>query len=294
MSTPSAAAPAWTAAAAVQHHYDVGNDFYALWLDPDLTYSCASPAGRNDTLEAAQRRKIDRHLDAIDAGRCHRILDVGCGWGAVLDAAVARGVGDAVGLTLAQEQAAHVRTRARPGVTARVEDWTDHVPDAPYDGIVSIGALEHFARPEDDDAERVARYRDFFSRARDWLVPGGLLSLQTIAYGTMRRAEASSFIQQEIFPAADLPSLADLVAAADGVLEIRSFTNDRLDYAWTCERWAARLRARRDEAVALVGEEVTARYERYLRLSALGFRMGRIGLLRLVLAPVGAAWTGRR
>ncbi|WP_018331321.1 SAM-dependent methyltransferase [Actinomycetospora chiangmaiensis] len=279
-------------AAAVRHHYDVGNDFYRLWLDPGLTYSCALPEGPDDGLAAAQARKVALHLDAV--GPCPRLLDVGCGWGGMLDAAVRRGTTTAVGLTLAQEQAAHVRATARPGVEVRVEDWTDHVPDAPYDGIVSVGALEHFARPEDDDGRRVGRYRDFLARCRDWLAPGGVLSLQTIAYGSMDRADASAFIQQEIFPAADLPSLLDLAAAADGLMEIRRLRDDPLDYAWTCERWAANLRARRAEAVALVGEEVTARYERYLRQSALGFRMGRIGLLRLVLAPRGRAWTGTR
>lgn len=289
------AGTAWTAAAAVRHHYDVGNAFFRLWLDPGLTYSCAMPAGPDDTLAAAQARKIAHHLDAIDAGHCARVLDVGCGWGGVLDAALERRAGEAVGLTLAREQASHVRATARPGVTVRVEDWTEHEPDAGgYDGIVSVGALEHFARPEDDDASRVERYRHFFTRCRDWLRPGGVLSLQTIAYGTMRRADASAFIQQEIFPAADLPSLVDLATAADGILEVRSLRNDRLDYAWTCERWAANLRANRAEAIALVGPETTARYERYLRLSALGFRMGQIGLLRLVLAPTGSAWTGRR
>jgi cyclopropane-fatty-acyl-phospholipid synthase len=286
--------PTWTAAAAVRHHYDVGNDFYRLWLDAGLSYSCALPDGPDDDLERAQAAKIGHHLDAVGAGRCARLLDVGCGWGAVLDAARDRGVQDAVGLTLSVEQAAHVRATARPEVSVRVEDWTEHVPEAPYDAIVSIGALEHFARPEDDEARRVARYRDFFGRCRDWLRPGGRLSLQTIVYGTLDRADANPFVQQEIFPAADLPSLPDLATAADGILEIRTLRNDRLDYAWTCEQWAARLRARRDEATALVGEEVTARYERYLRLSALGFRMGRIGLVRAVLAPVGRAWTGPR
>lgn len=289
--TASQTAPSdWTSAAAVQHHYDIGNDFYRLWLDRGMTYSCACPAGAEDTLEAAQQRKIDRHLDAVSAQRCRRLLDVGCGWGAVLCDAVARGAGEAVGLTLAYEQAAHVEALAVPGVSVRVENWTDHVPTGLYDGIVSVGAFEHFARPEDDDAGRIGRYREFFTRCRDWLAPGGVLSLQTIAYGMMDRAKASTFIQQEIFPAADLPSLTDIATAAEGVLEIRTLTNDRLDYAWTLEQWAANLRAHRAEAVELVGEEVAGRYERYLRLFALGFRMGRTGLLRLVLAPVDSPW----
>ncbi|MBX4420817.1 class I SAM-dependent methyltransferase, partial [Mycobacterium tuberculosis] len=88
---------------------------------------------------------------------------------------------------------------------------------------------------------------------------------------------------REVFPDADLPTLAELTAAAEGLFEVRTLRNDRLDYAWTCEQWARRLRARRAEALALVGPEVTERYERYLKLSALGFRMGKIGLLRIVL-----------
>lgn len=279
------------AAAAVRHHYDVGNDFYALWLDGSRTYSCAIPAGA-DTLEAAQDRKVRHHLDAALATDATSLLDVGCGWGEVLRAATGeRGVARAIGLTLSDEQAAHARAG---GLDVRVEDWRDHDPTARYDGIVSVGAFEHFAHPDDTDSARTALYRDFFTRCRDWLTPGGALSLQTIAYGNMVRSEASSFIQQEIFPAAELPTLAAITAAAEGVLEVRSLRNDRLDYAWTCEQWARRLRARREEAVALVGRDVVARYERYLRLSALGFRMGKIGLLRLVLRPYGGRFGGSR
>jgi cyclopropane-fatty-acyl-phospholipid synthase len=112
-----------------------------------------------------------------------------------------------------------------------------------------------------------------------------VLSLQTIAYANMSRDDASQFMQQEIFPNADLPTLAEITAAAEGVFEVKSIHNGRLDYAWTCEQWARRLRAHRDEASSLVGPDVVARYERYLKLSALGFRMGKICLLRLVLQP---------
>ena len=284
----------WSASEAIQHHYDVGNDFYRLWLDPDLTYSCAMPEQRDDDLVAAQQRKLDHHLDAVGAEHCGRLLDVGCGWGSVLDRALARGTGHTVGLTLSREQAAHIEQQGDGRRQVRLEDWADHVPTERYDGIVSVGAFEHFARPEDDDARRIGRYRDFFTRCADWLTPGGVLSLQTIAYGTLDRRDASAFIQEEIFPAADLPSPLDVVTAAEGLMEIRSWRNDRLDYAWTCERWATNLRAHRDEAVALVGPEVTARYERYLRFASVGFRMGKVGLLRMVLAPVGSPWTGRR
>jgi len=278
------------AAAAVRHHYDVGNDFYRLWLDGSRTYSCAMPEGADDTLEAAQERKLRFHLDAVRAGQVNCVLDIGCGWGSVLERLASAGVPRAVGLTLSDEQAAFVRSRDLPGVEVRTEDWWHHEPDAPYGGIVSIGAFEHFARPDDPPADKVRRYREFFTRCRAWSSDDAVLSLQTIAYGDMSRADASTFMQQEIFPQADLPTLAEIAAAAEGVYEVRSVRNDRLDYAWTCEQWARRLRARREDAVALVGTAVVARYERYLRLSALGFRMGKLGLLRIVAHPL----TGRR
>ncbi|CAO5229859.1 class I SAM-dependent methyltransferase [Frankia sp. AgKG'84/4] len=282
-----------TAAEAIRHHYDVGNAFYRLWLDPSLTYSCAMPAGPDDTLEAAQNRKIDYHLDAVGAARARSVLDVGCGWGAVLRRlAHGHGVGRIVGLTLSDAQAAHLLAERPPGVEVHTLDWRDYTPAEPFDGIVSIGAFEHFARPEDTPAEKIDRYREFFARARDWLTPGGTLSLQTIAYANMTPDQASAFIQQEIFPAADLPTLAEISAAAEGLLETRLVRNDRLDYAWTCQQWAHRLREHRGAATELVGPDVVARYERYLRQSALGFRMGKICLYRLVFRPYPRTYFG--
>lgn len=281
-----------TSAEAIRHHYDVGNAFYRLWLDPTLSYSCAwrpepapanaVPGGAEPTLEQAQEHKLRRHLDA--AGARTRLLDVGCGWGGIL----ARAGVPAVGLTLSDEQAAHVRDR---GYDVRVQDWRDHEPDEPYDGIVSIGAFEHFARPGSD---KVAVYREFFGRCRDWLSGSrtGALSLQTIGYADMDPAEASGFMQREIFPDAELPTLTEISTAAEGVLEVTALSNGRLDYAWTCAEWARRLKAHRPQARALVGDDVLRRYERYLMLSSLGFRMGKLALYRITLRPYGSRWVG--
>ncbi|WP_181782871.1 SAM-dependent methyltransferase [Pseudonocardia pini] len=264
-------------AEAIRHHYDVGDDFYRLWLDPTLSYSCAWRTG-DESLEEAQEHKLRLHLEA--AGARTRLLDVGCGWGGLL----ARAGVPAVGLTLSDAQAAYVRGL---GFDVRLEDWRDHTPTEPYDGIVSIGAFEHFAGLGTD---KVAVYREFFTRCRGWLTGGGALSLQTIAYAAMDPSEASSFMQQEVFPDAELPTLAEITAAAEGVLEITALSNGRLDYAWTCSEWARRLKARRAEARELVGAETVARYERYLTLSSVGFRMGRLALYRITLRPYGSRW----
>ncbi|MBF6338583.1 class I SAM-dependent methyltransferase [Nocardia abscessus] len=295
MSAPTGAERAAAAAAAIRHHYDAGNDFYRLWLDSSLSYSCALRASGDDTLETAQERKLRFHLDAIGAESAAAVLDIGCGWGAILQRLSRQhAVERSVGLTLSPEQAEFVRTLDLPGVEVLLENWTHFEPDTRFDGIISIGAFEHFARPEDSPAEKIRIYREFFTRCRGWLTDDGLLSLQTIAYANMGREQASTFMQREIFPDADLPTLAEIAAAAEGIFEIRSLTNGRLDYAWTCEQWARRLRANRAEAVGIVGADVVARYERYLKLSAFGFRMGKIGLLRLVLAPYGDRFLARR
>lgn len=297
MAAPSAAAErSAAAAAAIRYHYDVGNEFYQLWLDRSLTYSCAMPDGPGDTLEAAQLRKLRYHLDAARAGRelRHGVLDIGCGWGSLLsELSLGRQVGRSVGLTLSERQAAFVAARHYPGVEVRTESWTDGDPGAPFDAIVSIGAFEHFARPDEASAAKVRVYREFFERCRGWLTADGTLSLQTIAYADMSPDDASEFMRQEVFPDADLPTLAEITAAAERVFEIAAVRNDRLDYAWTCEQWARRLRASRPAAVRTAGPKAVARYERYLKLSALGFRMGKICLLRLVMRPYQGGYFGR-
>jgi cyclopropane-fatty-acyl-phospholipid synthase len=274
---------------AIRHHYDVGNDFYRLWLDPTLTYSCAlwSEDDRDEMLELAQRRKIEHHARWAHARGAQRVLDIGCGWGAVLKYLVgAQGVRHAVGLTLSREQAEWIASFNHPGIEVRQESWTEHAPAQPYDAIISVGAFEHFARPEWDDEEKLAAYRAFFTRCHDCLRPDGRLSLQTIAYGAVDRAlfRASSevqFIIREIFPESELPTLGQIIQASDGLFEVVALRNDREDYERTCRVWCSRLTAQRPQAVAAAGADVTARYVRYLRLSAASFQFGQTCLLRL-------------
>ena len=281
---------------AIQHHYDISNEFYRLWLDDTTTYSCALWEGPQDEsdLTTAQRRKIDYHIRAARAAHARAVLDIGCGWGSVLrELVTARGVTHATGLTLSEAQAGHVRAMNLPGVEVRLESWADHKPERPYDAIISIGAFEHFASPGYATEKKIEIYQDFFARCRSWLDTRGQLSLQTIAYATMRPDEASAFMQNEIFPQSDLPRLGEIVAASEGSFEIVSLRNDRLDYARTCELWLKRLRANRAAASALVGEQVFARYEQYLKLSAVGFRMGKICLLRLAMRALPLAGSAR-
>lgn len=276
-----------TARRAIEHHYDVGNEFYALWLDAGMSYSCAMwPEEQHDIdLDSAQLRKLDYHLAESKALSAERILDIGCGWGAMLQRLRQRSevLTHAAGLTLSAEQAAHVTRLGLASVEVAIENWLDHRPAKPYDAMISIGAFEHFATPQDTLTQKRQKYRQFFEFARDNLSKRGRLSLQTIAYLNLDRSQASEFMEQEIFPNADLPTLGDIVEAASGVLEIVRVRNDRLDYARTCDLWARRLKANRERAVELVGQATVKKYERYLQLSSLGFFMEKICLLRLTM-----------
>jgi cyclopropane-fatty-acyl-phospholipid synthase len=271
--------------AAISAHYDLSEEFFRLWIGPELIYSCALFDGTDDLAEA-QRRKLDYHIAAAGAAGAHSVLDVGCGWGALLNRLVAHaGVKRAVGLTLSPSQAQWVERTARPGVEVRQEHWRDHVPARRYDAIISIGAFEHFVHRGLDSASKLAAYRDFFAFCDRALVSRGRLSLQTIAYGLTPR-DVDPFIFERIFPESELPLIWEPIVAADGKFELMSLRNDREHYFRTLRLWERNLNARRDEAVAIVGEAVFTDFRRYLRDSAAGFQSGLACLLRMSFAKL--------
>jgi cyclopropane-fatty-acyl-phospholipid synthase len=276
---------------AIKHHYDVANEFYQLWLDDTLTYSCALWSD-GDTLESAQLRKLDYMLDAAGARGAERVLDIGCGWGSTLRRLVeSGGVGRATGLTLSDAQAQWGRGSLPPGCEVRVENWIDHTPDEPYDSIISIGAFEHFARYGLPRAERVAGYRRFFMRCRDWLKPGGRLALQTNVKGNNVRLDRQAikdlrFICDKIFPESELPWLSEVCEASEKIFDIVAVRNDPEHYAQTCQQWLERLRKHRDGAVALVGEPMVSDYERYLSATVGHFQARYLGLARFTLMRI--------
>jgi cyclopropane-fatty-acyl-phospholipid synthase len=277
---------------AIQYHYDLSNEFYRLWLDGSLMYSAAlwDENVPNDSLEAAQLRKIDYHIHQAKAAQSGRVLDVGCGWGGLLKRLVeVYSVKQAVGLTLSPAQAEWIKSFQHPQIQVSVESWADHNPAEPYDAIISIGAFEHFATLEMSSVQKVQGYRAFFRRCQEFLKPGGWMSLQTFAYGNIRYREearklpATQFLARDIFPETDPPCLVDIVEAVGGIFEVVMLRNDRQHYARTCRIWLENLRAQRAAAEALVGPEVVTRYERYLQLSAIGFESGGLNLFRISL-----------
>ncbi len=282
-----------TSKQAIAQHYDCGNSFWKLWLDKHMVYSGAMWEDENETLETAQIRKIDHHIREAGAIGAKRVLEIGCGWGALVNRmARTYEIPDITALTLSEAQLERVRELDLPGLDLRLENWQDHQPTKPYEAIISVGAFEHFARLEDDEAKKVQNYRDFFAKAQSMLVPNGRMSLQTFAYGSARprtvavEAESTRFLADEIFRETDPPRLCNIAEAIEGHFEMVRMHNDREGYARTCKVWLDNLRAAKAEIIAGFGEEVYERYQRYLSYCFIGFKSGNMDLYRITLQRV--------
>ncbi|BBX34920.1 cyclopropane-fatty-acyl-phospholipid synthase [Mycolicibacterium mageritense DSM 44476 = CIP 104973] len=274
----------------VQAHYDLSDDFFALFLDPSRTYSCAYFERDDMSLEEAQLAKIDLSLGKLGLEPGMTLLDVGCGWGATMMRAIERYDVNVVGLTLSRNQHAHVEQVFAQSDSPRskrvlLAGWEQF--DEPVDRIVSIGAFEHFGHE---------RYEDFFRFAYEALPDDGVMLLHTITGLHPREAHSRGipltfevarfirFIVTEIFPGGRLPSIEMVVEHADRA----GFTLTRrqslqLHYARTLDLWAEALAAHRDEAIAIQSEEVYDRYMHYLTGCANSFRVGYIDVNQFTL-----------
>jgi cyclopropane-fatty-acyl-phospholipid synthase len=277
---------------AIQRHYDLSNDFYALWLGESMAYSCAMWSDPADDLDSAQLRKFDYLIEGARATGARRVLDVGCGWGGLMERLVgAYGVEQVVGLTLSDSQAEWVRACASAGVEVHVQNWLEHIPTEPYDAVISIGAFEHFARDGLTRTARVAAYREFFTRCRGWLRPGGRIAIQTNIKGNNVRMDRQTvrdllFIIEKIFTESEIPALSEVIQGSERIFDVVSVRNDPDHYVRTCAQWLAGLQGNRKRALELVGEEQVAEYERYLSATVGHFERRHLGLARLILEAV--------
>jgi cyclopropane-fatty-acyl-phospholipid synthase len=230
--------------------------------------------------------KLAWHADSARVGKGSRVLDVGCGWGALLDYLVGEHqAAHVIGLTLSTDQAGYARANLPASAEVRLQDWRDYEPEQTFDAIVSIGAFEHFARSELSTDERRDVYRSFFDRCAAWLEPEGRLSLQSIGYEDVVPSEGpvAAFFSQEVFPESSLPYLTDIVEAAEPSFRVISVRNDGDHYSRTLELWQHRLEAAKDEAIEMVGRPTYRHYMRYLRVSRASFDRRDCTLYRLVL-----------
>jgi cyclopropane-fatty-acyl-phospholipid synthase len=273
---------------AIQYHYDVGNDFYALWLDERMIYTCAYfPTGKED-LATAQRLKLDHICRKLRLAAGERLLDIGCGWGGFcIHAAQNHGV-HATGVTLSEEQYRFASERVdqlglTDRVTIRLVDYRDLRKS--FDKISSIGMFEAVG----------PNFDEYFSQVHRLLEPGGLFLNHSIAAAAQAQAWGRHNLRQRllhryvlgtglireryIFPDGGLipVSEANLIAEKAG-LEVRDVENLREHYALTLRHWVSRLEARKEEAIAIAGESVYRTWRLYMTSSALEFDRGSINV----------------
>ncbi|HEU4632088.1 MAG TPA: cyclopropane-fatty-acyl-phospholipid synthase family protein [Gemmatimonadaceae bacterium] len=284
--------------AAVRYHYDVGNDFYALWLDRRMVYSCAYFPTPTTSLDEAQLAKLDLVCRKLRLRPGERFLDVGCGWGAlVLHAAQRYGV-TALGITLSEAQAALARERiAAAGLADRcrveIRDYRDLPAGVAFDKIASVGMVEHVG------VDHLPTYFGALYRA---LAPGGLLlnhGIVSVAAARPRcwraRVEArlwrrDAFIDQYVFPDGRLGPLHAVIAAAEGAgFETRDAESLREHYVMTLRAWVSRLARQRERAVALADARTYRTWRLYMAGSAHGFASGRLNVVQTLLAKPDAA-----
>jgi cyclopropane-fatty-acyl-phospholipid synthase len=264
-------------ARAVRHHYDVSNEFFALFLDRSMTYSCAffSRAPAPASLEAAQEAKLELSCRKLALRPGERLLDVGCGWGAFAIHAAARYGVEVVGITLSEAQASLARERVRlAGLSDRVrilvQDYRDLAGEQ-FDAIASIGMVEHVG------AERI----DLYARTLAGLLrPGGRLLNHGIA--RLYEARAGAFTLRYVFPDSDpLPVSRVLLA-----LERAGFVTEHVegfgsDYVETLRHWARRLDEHQEEAVRIAGGERVRVWRLYLRGARRNFESGFISIYQV-------------
>ncbi|HVY78191.1 MAG TPA: cyclopropane-fatty-acyl-phospholipid synthase family protein [Solirubrobacterales bacterium] len=266
-------------AKAVRHHYDVSNEFFALFLDQSMTYSCAFWAEGAETLERAQEEKLDTVARKLALQEGDRVLDVGCGWGAFPLRAATRYGAKVLGITLSPPQAEEARRRAEAaGVADRVEvrvmDYRDLAASGErFDAIASIGMVEHVGEVQIDEYARTLA---------GLLEPGGRLLNHGIARLRHTDPEAGAFSERYVFPDGEPLHLSRVLLALERAgFVARHVSEHGADYAETLRHWARRLDENLEEAIRLAGPERVRVWRLYLRAARNGFESGFLSIYQV-------------
>ena len=267
---------------AIRFHYDVSNEFYRLWLDPWMIYSCAYFTRRDEDLAQAQVNKLNHICRKLGLKPGHRLLDIGCGWGGLLIHAATHFGIEGEGITLSQNQADLAQQRIydaglQDRVFVRVQDYRELKEWESYDAIVSVGMVEHVGR---------TKLPNYFQQAFRLLKPGGLFMSHGIGLGSVPIPDQSgSFIRQYVFPDTDLIPISDTLGLAEQKgWEVRDVESLREHYALTLRRWVNRLEQCHDQALEYVEEAVYRIWRLYMAGCAHGFQHGQLSIYQSLLA----------
>lgn len=259
----------------VAHHYDLGNDFYKLYLDDSMTYSCAYFKNKNDTLEDAQLQKYEHICRKLHLKEGETLVDIGCGWGGMLLYAARQYGVKCLGCTLSAHQAEYTKKRVTEeglggNITILLEDYRNI--KGQFDKFVSIGMFEHVGK---------SLISTFIDRTKSMLKPGGIGLLHTI--GKERNTPFDPWTMKYVFPGGHLPVLDHVIRAMGkkGLVPI-DIENLRLHYAATLDEWAKRFEANVEQIENMFDQRLVRTWRMYLRGSAAAFRWGDIRLYQIL------------
>lgn len=273
---------------AISFHYDVSNDFYALWLDERMVYSCAYFETPDDSLNQAQRQKLDHLCRKLRLEPGESLLDIGCGWGGLVCWAASRYGVKAHGITLSRQQLEYAQRSIRSQgledrVTVELRDYRDVVGSERFDKIVSVGMFEHVG---------IRNLPIYFRTAHRLLKPGGLFMNHGITTQNegWRRNVDNEFINRYVFPDGELETIANVQRGMEeSGFEIVDVEGLRAHYALTLRHWVKRLEARRLDAIRHAGDATFRIWRMYMAACALNFESGEMGLYQIL----GEKWDKR-
>jgi cyclopropane-fatty-acyl-phospholipid synthase len=266
---------------AIAYHYDVSNDFYQLWLDRRMIYSCAYFEAEDEDLDTAQTRKLEYICRKLHLQPGQRLLDIGCGWGGLpIYAAQHYGV-DVTGITLSEAQAELANDRIhQSGLSdrcrVRVQDYRDVDESEPYDALVSVGMFEHVGQ---------ALLPTYFAKAWRLLRPAGLFMNHGIANrARKRRPRRRTFSEAYVFPDGELVPISTSARVAEETgFEVRDIESLREHYALTLRHWVRRLEAHHDQTLRHIDEPTYRVWRLFMSGSAYGFATGRNNVYQTLL-----------
>lgn len=264
--------------AEIDRSYSVSNDFFRLWLDENMHYTCAAFDREGMTLEEAQEHKARILYDFAELDATKTVLDIGCGWGSAIDCFLRFGVREAHGITLSTEQLAWCEERGLPADRAKfiLCDYALYEPAEKYDALVSIEMIDHLCSPaQAREGLAVALYRKYFDRLATWVEPGAAFGFQAILRNRIPRSrkdlEDLAFTADVIFPGGLNPRIEELVQAISPHWELEQLIMRRKDYGRTTGEWLRRMRLHEATIRSTWGDQLFDDYERYLDTCVRGF-----------------------